>query len=876
MSLILTQEKAKKIRTIIQSKNLDRSEQDLINELVFEALKRDLYNDYSDKPAKFINNELKIFNPERDPAIIPFRLWDFQWDYIENKLYGAYKKQDVLLNEKTRQMGFSWLYMAFYLWGILFDPAFTGFIMSYKEDLVDDGGHRSTHNSLMGKIRFMLDQIDNELIDKSVVLLKYLRIRNTQTEAFIIGESTQSEAGRGGTYKIALWDETARTPKSEDIWASFQQASRSIHLNSTCQGKGNLFARLRWDVLDESQIVTSHWSEHPEKSTGKYTDEQGVLTSPWREVQKKILRPTQLAQEVDINYDISAEGRVFNKLDMKVHVTHLEWPEPSQDSPHGLPPQTIISWDLGVADETFANVMHMDYERSIGCYDCYYNTDQEIRFYIDLLQGFEPADLDTLSKEEQDRAMAFAERARKRNYRYMLNILPPDALQRGMQSKASVRYQMQQANQFSMGRKRYVPMATRVVGTKILERIEIAKMVMDPTRNHFYMHDELKGLHERLFNYVWTKTAEGANKQIPKHDWACLAGQTKIRTLNDWVSIKDIKSGDYVWGYSHKEKRLIPTQVEWAGPTRPKAFLLEIGLDNGKSIKATPDHQFLLRDGTYLRADKLRINQSLMPFYEVLNRKYVEIDLNDGSFADEHRYVYCRFNNNEIIDDLHVDHLDGNRFNNHPSNLQTIKLDDHCQKTFSGKNYEERKTIDKTPIDRDFYNRKYRFLICKNCGKEYWGIYKSVYCSKICNNKNRWKRDKDGLINSRRKEYKNRMQRLWYSKLDKHKKRYDENGKWKRCIYCNEVFKGDEFTKYCSYICKTKFVSQKRKIANHRIRYIKKCANEDTYDLTVPETNNFVAEGVVVHNSHAADSTCVGIAWFMKRHRLIGKKPRGA
>ena len=298
----------------------------------------------------------------------------------------------------------------------------------------------------------------------------------------------------------------------------------------------------------------------------------------------------------------------------------------------------------------------------------------------------------------------------------------------------------------------------------------------------------------------------GEFKKTPYHDW-CLSGETKVRTLSGWKEIKDIQAGDYVWGYSKKEKRLVPSKVTRAGVTRKNADLLEIGLDNGKKIKATPDHQFMLRDESFKRADELQVGDSLMPFYEQLDRFYVKIDLNDGTFCDEHRFVFNRFNGH-VENGFHVDHIDNDHFNNYPDNLQVLCRDEHCSKTFSGLNNQDRKDIDKTDYDREFYNRKELFLTCKFCGNEYWGSFKTIYCSNKCRKAYRRKRDQEGLVPSRKKEVVNAK--------------------------CREAYRKK----------------------NHKVRYINKiCKREDTYDLEVPETGSFVAEGVVVHNSsHAADA----------------------
>ena len=55
--------------------------------------------------------------------------------------------------------------------------------------------------------------------------------------------------------------------------------------------------------------------------------------------------------------------------------------------------------------------------------------------------------------------------------------------------------------------------------------------------------------------------------------------------------------------------------------TRPGAEVMKVVLDNGEEIVCTPDHQFMLRDGTYRSADRLEAGTSLMPLYRKLSTK---------------------------------------------------------------------------------------------------------------------------------------------------------------------------------------------------------------------------------------------------------------
>ncbi len=99
--------------------------------------------------------------------------------------------------DKSRQMLISWAFMILFLWDLTFKDNIANFITSRKEFLVDDGGSLSTANSLMGRIRFIWERLPDFL--RMPLDISYLRIKNPITQSFIIGESSNPNAGRSGT-----------------------------------------------------------------------------------------------------------------------------------------------------------------------------------------------------------------------------------------------------------------------------------------------------------------------------------------------------------------------------------------------------------------------------------------------------------------------------------------------------------------------------------------------------------------------------------------------------------------------------------------------------------------------------------------------------
>src|SRR3989344_4488566 len=55
--------------------------------------------------------------------------------------------------------------------------------------------------------------------------------------------------------------------------------------------------------------------------------------------------------------------------------------------------------------------------------------------------------------------------------------------------------------------------------------------------------------------------------------------------------------------------------------TRKDAQIFNVFLDNGEELRCTPDHRFMLKDGTYKEAQHLTPEDSLMPLYERFSLK---------------------------------------------------------------------------------------------------------------------------------------------------------------------------------------------------------------------------------------------------------------
>ena len=100
-------------------------------------------------------------------------------------------------------------------------------------------------------------------------------------------------------------------------------------------------------------------------------------------------------------------------------------------------------------------------------------------------------------------------------------------------------------------------------------------------------------------------------------DIACFTGDTRV-PLADGQSytLRELAERDEPFVvFSIVSPQRIGAARATCRKTRENAELLEVELDNGEKIRCTPDHRFLLRDGSYCEARELKARTSLMPFY---------------------------------------------------------------------------------------------------------------------------------------------------------------------------------------------------------------------------------------------------------------------
>ena len=168
----------------------------------------------------------------------------------------------------------------------------------------------------------------------------------------------------------------------------------------------------------------------------------------------------------------------------------------------------------------------------------------------------------------------------------------------------------------------------------------------------------------------------------------CFSGDTRValadgRALTFEQMAAGAAEGELYFGYSVGPHGQIIV-AELTAPRRiGRDRLLELTLDNGQTIQATPDHEFMLRGGQMKSAAELMVGTSLMPLYRSLRRGYeMTFQPLTGYMLATHRLADEWNVRHGIYDEqpeTHRQHVDHQRLNNNPWNIVRMDAGEHLR-----------------------------------------------------------------------------------------------------------------------------------------------------------------------------------------------------
>ena len=135
------------------------------------------------------------------------------------------------------------------------------------------------------------------------------------------------------------------------------------------------------------------------------------------------------------------------------------------------------------------------------------------------------------------------------------------------------------------------------------------------------------------------------------YDIGCFTGDTLVPTLdgNSYPIAGLIDREEELLVYALDNNRKIVVAHATAQKTRENAPLVKVTLDNGREVICTPDHQFMVRNGSYLQAQDLQPGASLMPFRSRVDRDGYDGVISGGGFGIHNHRRYKHGYNHKVV-----------------------------------------------------------------------------------------------------------------------------------------------------------------------------------------------------------------------------------
>jgi DNA gyrase subunit B len=316
----------------------------------------------------------------------------------------------------------------------------------------------------------------------------------------------------------------------------------------------------------------------------------------------------------------------------------------------------------------------------------------------------------------------------------------------------------------------------------------------------------------------------------------CFSGDTEValadgRSLSFRELVAEQEEGREHFCYTiRRDGRIGLERAINARITKRGEEVVRVTLDNGEEITCTPDHRFMLRDGSYKPAAQLQPDDSLMPLYRKYSDKSepgitidgYEMTWDPGSqrwlfthmLADWHnrwRGVY------EKASGEHCHHLDFNKLNNNPTNILRLLLEAHLAL--------HREHVARTLHRKDVIEKSRKLRQSAEFRASRRAALDKTYYSKTV---------------AALREYLKEQALLDLVAYDAHRRATRDKSLLRFDTFCKRYFDGDK-------------AQAREAVANHNHRVIsveRVEKQQDVYDLEVPGTHNFaLASGVFVHNS---------------------------
>lgn len=334
---------------------------------------KDILEIYSVNPIEFIETFGFIKITKLDTKDYPLFLFDYQ-KKILLKVWESEvdENEHEIFIDKPREMGLTWLFVWYFIWRWLFKEGWSGFVISRKEDEVDDGT-ANPEGSIFGKIRWGLNRLPDILLPTgfisrsagkrgSLTDLK-LKIINPVMESVIHGSSSASHTGRSRRYSFVFVDEFFAIENAFSIYRALQSVSKVKAFITTLAEFDPRFEQFKELAKQKGEYISLTWKDNPFKDEIWYQEQ----------LQKLQFDP-DIIREIEPVYTVNPELRYYPEAD-NVEEKELEY---NSELP------LYASIDIGSNDLTVI-VWYQYTGEKINVLEAFWDRRRDLEYYVPLL-----------------------------------------------------------------------------------------------------------------------------------------------------------------------------------------------------------------------------------------------------------------------------------------------------------------------------------------------------------------------------------------------------------------------------------------------------------------------------------------------------------
>ncbi|MCA1629839.1 MAG: deoxyhypusine synthase family protein [Acidobacteria bacterium] len=371
------------------------------------------------------------------------------------------------------------------------------------------------------------------------------------------------------------------------------------------------------------------------------------------------------------------------------------------------------------------------------------------------------------------------------------------------------------------------------------------------------------------------------------------------------------ESGFHAYSYDHEQKKIVLSAVEKVWRTgEQEVWRLRFGWYTGTrkekyregELLATPDHLIMLSNGSYKPLKALKDGVGLKAFNTSYSADgYRQIGLGVGKTIPEHRYLLEFALGRKLEPHEVAHHLDHNHLNNNLDNLAPEHYRTHVAN--HRKLEWQRKTEEERRQWGELHRQRMKSGVARQISRKFWDGLSPEELAGYKEKKRQEILSADGAV----REYRRRRAREWFSQLPegeqeerreqtrrqtlerfqnlsprereewREKFRLEANPRFKHqineeCVRAALIESGGRINKACEVLHIdwrtldrrlkmfgiTREEIRERYADNHKVVSVEPTGVVvPVYDMSVKRTRNFVANGIVVHNSGATPGEAV-------------------